>query len=220
MPLARTLAIGPRLFVRPAKVVVAESVSAGPASASVIVGGVRIACAPPPPPQETKSAAHGRIAADFIVRVRALIGGTPAVFGFILRRGNGHGRGSPAGPPLGSGLPSRAMPAPDRGRHERLEGLFAAARELPAGERAAFVAAQCGGDESLRTELMELLDLSHGAGAFLEQAADPWVGRRIDRWRIGKRLGSGGMGVVYLAVRDDGAFQQEAALKLRSEEHT
>jgi serine/threonine-protein kinase len=106
------------------------------------------------------------------------------------------------------------MPEPDRRRLARLEELFAAARELPAAERPAFVAAQCGDDASLRAELTELLDVAREAGGFLEQAADPWVGRRIDRWRIGRRLGSGGMGVVYLAVRDDGAFQQEAALKL------
>jgi len=106
------------------------------------------------------------------------------------------------------------MPELDRRRLERLEALFAAARELPAAERPAFVAAQCGGDEALRRELTELLDLSGGAGAFLERAPDPWIGQRIDRWRVRERLGAGGMGVVYLAVRDDGAFQQQAALKL------
>jgi tetratricopeptide (TPR) repeat protein len=40
------------------------------------------------------------------------------------------------------------------------------------------------------------------------------AGRRIGPWRLVREIGRGGMGVVYLAERADGQFEQRAALKL------
>ena len=37
---------------------------------------------------------------------------------------------------------------------------------------------------------------------------------RIDRYRVVRELGRGGMGVVVLAERDDGEFRQKVAIKL------
>jgi len=110
---------------------------------------------------------------------------------------------------------------PDQLHLARIEELFAAARELPAARRAAFLDERCGGDAALEAEVAALLELERGAGDFLEQPADPWVGERIDRWRVLERIGAGGMGVVYLVARDDGAFEQKLALKLlkRSADH-
>src|SRR5262245_35667023 len=102
----------------------------------------------------------------------------------------------------------------DSRRLAAMEELFAAARQLPTAERAAFLSARCGGDVAMRDDVAALLELDLGAGGFLEQQPDPWIGRRIDRWRILRRIGAGGMGVVYLAARDDGAFEQQVALKL------
>lgn len=45
-----------------------------------------------------------------------------------------------------------------------------------------------------------------------EQAA--LLGRRLGAWRILALIGSGGMGYVYRARRDDGRYQAEAALKV------
>ena len=39
-------------------------------------------------------------------------------------------------------------------------------------------------------------------------------GRRVGPWRIVREIGRGGMGVVFLAERADGQFEQRAALKL------
>ncbi|HEX3744508.1 MAG TPA: protein kinase [Bryobacteraceae bacterium] len=41
-----------------------------------------------------------------------------------------------------------------------------------------------------------------------------WVGRRVGPYRIQKLLGRGGMGAVFLAVRDDDQFRKSVALKL------
>ena len=40
------------------------------------------------------------------------------------------------------------------------------------------------------------------------------IGTRVGPWRIERKLGSGGMGVVWLAQRADGQFEQRVALKL------
>ncbi|TKR29484.1 serine/threonine protein kinase [Luteimonas gilva] len=43
---------------------------------------------------------------------------------------------------------------------------------------------------------------------------DALLGRRIGPWRIVGIVGRGGMGAVYRGERDDGGFQQQAAIKL------
>ena len=42
----------------------------------------------------------------------------------------------------------------------------------------------------------------------------PWIGRRVGPYRIQKLLGRGGMGAVFLAIRDDDQFRKSVALKL------
>ncbi len=49
----------------------------------------------------------------------------------------------------------------------------------------------------------------------LAAAPDDFVAdQRIGPWRLRRALGSGGMGVVWLAARADGAYEREVALKL------
>lgn len=49
----------------------------------------------------------------------------------------------------------------------------------------------------------------------LARAADPPDGpARVGPWQIQEAIGQGGMGRVFLAVRDEGEFQQRAAVKL------
>ena len=47
-----------------------------------------------------------------------------------------------------------------------------------------------------------------------QAAAESGAPQRVGPWRLKRELGAGGMGVVYLAERADGQFQQQAALKL------
>src|SRR6185295_19545015 len=56
------------------------------------------------------------------------------------------------------------------------------------------------------------------AGTFLSQpaasTAEQDTGRRIGPYRLLGRIGEGGMGVVYRAVRDDDVFRKTVALKV------
>jgi len=103
----------------------------------------------------------------------------------------------------------------DRKRHERIGRLFAGARKLPAGERAAFLDGNCG-DPALRAEVATLLeednsdaletgDMQRGLGraaAAAIGAADS-LPESIAHYRIIRLIGRGGMGEVYEAEQDD-----------------
>jgi non-specific serine/threonine protein kinase/serine/threonine-protein kinase len=45
------------------------------------------------------------------------------------------------------------------------------------------------------------------------EAPDPYVGKRIGRYRVVRQIGIGGMGAVYLAERADEEFRQQVAIK-------
>lgn len=106
----------------------------------------------------------------------------------------------------------------------RVLELVRGALDQPATQRQAWLARRCAGDDALRREVLAMLALdeipAHLAPAWtLTQqadtaAADPLIGARIDRFRIDRRLGSGGMGTVYRAEPVDGVARQTVALKL------
>ena len=109
----------------------------------------------------------------------------------------------------------------------RLLELFEQAIELPPAQWPEFARGRCGGDAELEARLLGLLERDRsmagdpGANPFQPDAALaealPGVaveGLRIGPFRVAERIGDGGMGSVYRAVRVDGQVQQEAALKL------
>ena len=109
----------------------------------------------------------------------------------------------------------------------RVRDVFDAAKEMAAGERPAFLAQACHGDEWVRREAEALLAAFEEAGAFIEEPAAAklaglpsesigasLIGRRIGAYRIVREIGRGGMGVVYLAVRGDDEYQKQVAIKL------
>jgi serine/threonine-protein kinase len=106
-------------------------------------------------------------------------------------------------------------------RWRRIEELLDEALELPAGQVAAFLDRACAGDAELRSSVERLLTADRAAGGFMAVPAyaaaaslltefdTPFMaagglpgeleGREIGPYRIVRRIGSGGMGVVYLA---------------------
>ncbi len=115
----------------------------------------------------------------------------------------------------------------DRERWQRVDALFEAALDQPLDQRPSFLAAQCQGDGALRQEVETLLAAAGKAGHFLETPArqpgadspgdstgEPPAEAAIGPYRILREIGEGGMGAVYLAVRDDDAYRKQVAIKL------
>jgi len=130
-----------------------------------------------------------------------------------------------------SSLPSADPPG--ESHEDRVERLFEEAAALPPDERRPYLeraTASSNGtpDVELVAEIESLLAADLQAERYFEAASrrlagtadaltekvDSIVGERIGPWRVGEQIGRGGMGAVYLASRDDGVFDQTAALKL------
>jgi len=101
-------------------------------------------------------------------------------------------------------------------RWREISELAAAAAESAPGEREAILRA----NPELRGEVESLLCFMEEESGPLDQPPSAatsshfYEDRRIGAYRVVRELGQGGMGVVLLAERDDGAFQQQVAIKL------
>ncbi len=103
--------------------------------------------------------------------------------------------------------------------YERVRELFLAAREVPEDKRSGYLDEACGGDADLRAEVDALLaqderpenpldahgcldGLRSGIARIIRAVESEPVPERVGRYTILDRLGSGGMGVVYLAEQE------------------
>ena len=111
---------------------------------------------------------------------------------------------------------------------DRAKSIFLSAAEIAAPEdRRAFVEIQCAGDESLRSEVEELLGHQQALGSFLEAPPAGLAGLEVtvDRslserpgsvigpYKLLQQIGEGGMGVVFMAEQSE-PIQRTVALKI------
>jgi serine/threonine protein kinase/tetratricopeptide (TPR) repeat protein len=99
---------------------------------------------------------------------------------------------------------------------QRIDELFTAALKREGPERDAFLAESCRGDDALRQEVESLLKAHVQAAGFMQSAVfdeaieliaekeeNHDLPEKIGSYRLIKEIGRGGMGAVYLGVRDD-----------------
>src|SRR5271157_2592001 len=111
-------------------------------------------------------------------------------------------------------------------RWQRVKQLLDEALAIESSARLAFLDRVCAGDTELRREVESLLASHELAGTnFLKNPAvdlkttvpmpKPLLeGRGVGVYRIIAEIGHGGMGDVYRAVRADGQYTKEVAVKL------
>jgi serine/threonine-protein kinase len=118
-------------------------------------------------------------------------------------------------------------------RWARVSPLLDEALELDPAQRRGFLARVAAASPALGADLEALLAAAEGSGDFLERSvqaeslnflndaasaeatdSSDLPPARIGSWRIGREIGRGGMGVVYLGERADGGFDQQVALKV------
>jgi len=112
-------------------------------------------------------------------------------------------------------------------RWQRAREVFDACIDLAPAARASTLEALCAGDDELRSAVESLLRshdaltatigdrIARGINAGVGEVwAEARPGQRFGAFRVVEEIGRGGMGVVYLAERDDGTVAQRVALKV------
>ena len=112
-------------------------------------------------------------------------------------------------------------------RWQQLKSVLETVMETSPTKREFSLKEACEGDDELRREVESLLAFEDSENKlfdesafsavikdFTTEAGDNFVGMQIGRYRILRELGAGGMGIVFLAERADGEFEQQVAVKI------
>jgi eukaryotic-like serine/threonine-protein kinase len=113
----------------------------------------------------------------------------------------------------------------DSSRWQKVQSLFHEAADLPQSEQRNFLETRCEDDSALVSEILVLLEEDSRGGSLLDRdvahvahqvfndpSPDTPPFKEFGPYRILKALGEGGMGVVYLAERDD--LRSRVAIKV------
>jgi eukaryotic-like serine/threonine-protein kinase len=122
--------------------------------------------------------------------------------------------------------PSTEKGASMKSSWQTIELWFERVFDLPPGEQAGFLERECP-DPEVRAEVLGLLEAGARSGDAFEPSdgyrrslgggfvpTEDASGRLVGRYRLDSLLGRGGMGTVWLAHRNDQAFDQQVAVKL------
>jgi serine/threonine protein kinase len=121
-------------------------------------------------------------------------------------------------------------------RWQQVKNILHSALEREPGQRGAYLARECGDDESLRREVEAFLAANDQAGSFFEMSAvrlaaevvaegganvprgkaSVQIGQQLGSYQITSLLGKGGMGEVYRAR--DTKLKRDVAIKILSDE--
>lgn len=111
-------------------------------------------------------------------------------------------------------------------RWAQVKQAFQSALELAPDERGIYLDGFCAAEPELRKEVESLLRHHHEAGTVMDHPAkvtpelipgdenDPWIGRNIGPYQTVAKIGQGGMGTVYRAIRVDDHYLKNVAIKL------
>jgi len=98
----------------------------------------------------------------------------------------------------------------------RVKEVLDACLDLQPDQRSSFLDEACADAVEVRTEVESLLASHEQLGDFIAHPVlrESFVGTRLGHWKVVADIGEGGMSRVCLADRDDGQFQQRAAIKI------
>jgi non-specific serine/threonine protein kinase/serine/threonine-protein kinase len=107
----------------------------------------------------------------------------------------------------------------------KIKRVFGEVIEAPVETRVEELRKKCNGDDALYAEVLSLIDASSEPDNIIDNnvidlaakvtVPEPdYSQRRFGNYRIIREIGSGGMGSVFLAERDDGEFSMQVALKI------